>query len=213
MLLANYQSHVLGPSEPVNYPQIVRTAYPTNAIQTEPFVGFKILCKDMNAFTLGNTGDRLRQLDTFCPTLKGTGCVLRESGQSVMTDGLWLISMPVPRSQVNIQLDLMIKVLRVMELNFGIIPVGIFEVCVSGKCMPNEIEMKLNRVSIPSNYQHMLIVPADSPYKMGNCKRINDYYMMFKTMWNMSNDLSAQNMYVGLRDNLDALSLRLSVIF
>lgn len=213
-MIANYQNRVLGPAEVVNYSQCIRSAYPVQAIQTEPFVGFKILCRDLSAFDLGNTGDRLRQLDQFCPYLRGSGCILRETGCSVMNDGLWLISMPVPRSQVQMQLGNVMKVLRIMAANLNVMPTGIFEVSVSGRCTPIEIEGRLSRLDIPPRFQSMIVPSANSPYKIGVCNRINDFYMIFRTMWNMSNSpMAAQNMDECLRENLDILSLKLSNIF
>lgn len=212
-MVSNYQNRVLGPAEVVNYAQCVKTCYPPDAIQREPFIGFKILCRDMSAFDLGNTGDRLRQIDQFCPYLRGSGCILRETGSSMMNDGLWLISMPVPRSQVQMELGYIMKVLQTMEVNLNIVPTGIFEICASGKCAPLELEGRLNRLDIPPRFQQMVVQSTNSPYKVGSCVRINDYFILFRTMWNMSTLPMSQNLYDSLRENLDILSLKLSNIF
>ena len=215
MLVNNYQNHVLSANEIVDYANIIRSAYNVVAIQQEPFIGLRVLCKDTRAFSLGNPGDRLRMLDQACQMLRGSGCILRESKASVMSDGIWVVTMPVPRSQLSIQLDNLMRVLQTLEThpNLGIIPIGVFEICVSGKCGTLETEGRLSRLSIPQKYQHMMISPMNSPYKFGVCTRINEYYMMYRTMWNMASDPSAQNMYDGLRDNIESLSLRISIIF
>ena len=112
MTVQQYQNHVLGPTEIVSYNTIVSQGYPPQAIQTEPFIGLKILCRDTNA-AITNPAARMQQIDQNLGFLRGTGCLIRETALT-MKDGFWLISLPVPRSQLRQQID---KLLNVRDIS------------------------------------------------------------------------------------------------
>lgn len=183
MTIAKLQNHVLAPQEPVDYSNIVLNSYPKHAVQSEPFVGFKVLCRDTNAFTVpGNV--RMPQIDQSLGILYNTGCILRETSME-MRDGIWVITMPNPRSQLRHQLDNLMNVLTLLDHNLGIVPNGMVEICVSGRCTPGEVENCLQRLVIPHPYVNMLLVPDNAPYRYGYIIRINDEYMCFRTRWNI----------------------------
>lgn len=180
-LTQQYQSRVIGPSEIIDYSTAVMQAYPAQAIQIEPFVGFKVLCKDNNAFVM-NPADRIRQIDANLGFLRGTGCIIRETNNS-MPDGFWVITMPVPRSQVNQQINNLMNVLSIFEQHFGIVRHGLFEVSVSGRCHVTETERCLGGLMIPPRYLDSHVAPNNTPYRFGHVVRINDNFMCLRTRW------------------------------
>ena len=100
------QTRIIRADDIVNYSGIVKAGHRPEVIQSEPFIGIKILCKDNNANTMA-PAQRIAQLDQFLRTpnpmtgltpFSGTGCCLRETKYSLMPDGFWLITLPVPRS-------------------------------------------------------------------------------------------------------------------
>ena len=104
MIVQQYQTRVLGPEEPVDYASIIRQSYPPQAIQQEPFVGFKVLCTDTQAYST-NPAERIRFIDANLGVLRGNGCIIRETSRQ-KPDGFWIISLPVPRSQVTTALNM-----------------------------------------------------------------------------------------------------------
>lgn len=181
LLVQQYQMRVIGPSEVVEYSRIVMESYPPQAPHLEPFIGFKALCRDGNAFTM-NPADRLRQIDANLGFLRGTGCIIRET-KSSMPDGFWVITLPVPRSQVSQQLSNFMTVLRIFEQNFGIVCQGLFEINVSGRCNITDTERCLSGLMIPPRYTDALVSPENTPYRFGNVVRINDEFMCLRTRW------------------------------
>jgi len=184
-MINQYQSRVLGPTEVVDYASIVKQAYPPQAVQSEPFIGFKILCRDLNANGV-NPADRLRQIDANLGFLRGKGCIIRETSMQ-MPDGFWVISFPVPRSQAQQQLMNLGAVLDVFERFFGIVRQDLVEVNVSGKCTLADTENCLRGVVIPTRYMPFLVTPNNSPYRLGSVVRINQMFMMFRTRWTLKN--------------------------
>lgn len=180
-LVQQYQSHVLGPQEIVDYSAMLRQGYPSQAFQTEPFIGFKILCKDTNA-GLCDPPSRLRQIDANLGCLIGKGCILRETAPS-MPDGIWVISLPAARSQVSKSLNNMFDVMATLEKALGIRRQGLCEINVSGKCHITQTEQYLSELIIPTRYSSCLVVPNNTAYRMGHVIRINDMYMLFRTRW------------------------------
>jgi hypothetical protein len=184
-LVEQYQRQVLGPTQVVDYSAVVMQAYPPQAMQMEPFVGFKILCKDTNAFTT-DPRTRLSQIDSGLGFLSGKGCIIRETDMS-MPDGFWVITMPVPRSQVNQQLNNLMNVLTILEQYFGIIRSCMVEINVSGKCNIADTERCLSGLTIPSRYMTELEMPENTPYRIGHITRINDNFMVLRTRWRFHN--------------------------
>lgn len=180
--MSQYQSRVIGPTEVVDYSALVVRSYPSYALQREPFIGFKVLCRDTNAHLM-TPGDRMRQIDAYLGFMRGTGCLIRET-KPIMPDGFWVITMPVPRSQVAEQLLKLSEVLGIFEQQFGIVRDSIIEINVSGRCRMADTEKALSGLVLPPRYTNALITPGISPYKLGFVVRINDDFMVLRTRWN-----------------------------
>lgn len=184
MLVHQYQSHVLGPEEPVDYTTIIKEAYPAYAIQTEPFIGFKVLCTDTQAYQF-NPRDRMAYIDSQLGfILRNKGVILRETNAN-KPDGIWVITLPVPKSQMSTTLNNMFDVLRTLEQYFGIASDGIFDVCVSGRCPITEIEKSLSGVMIPKEYMSYLIPSNNILCQIGQIQRINEMFMCLRTRWDL----------------------------
>jgi len=191
MSILQLQQRVLSPDAAIDYSTVIMQSYPSYAIQREPFVGFKILCRDTQVngnynMQYGNCEQRMNQIDSFLQQsriLMGTGVILRAT-HFQMPDGIWVITMPVPRSQVTTSLNNLFNVLRVLEQQLGIILTGDqYEVCVSGRCPLNETETILGSLCLPENYRRILQPPSNTPYKDGHLIRINDVYACFRTRY------------------------------
>lgn len=191
MTVQQYQNHVLGPTEIVSYNTIVSQGYPPQAIQSEPFIGLKILCRDTNA-AITNPAARMQQIDQNLGFLRGTGCLIRETALT-MKDGFWLISLPVPRSQLRQQIDKLLNVRDIFAQYFGIVPHGLVEINVSGRCAVQDTERALSSLYIPNRYAENMVAPENSAYRLGQVVRINDTFMLFRTRWffkkNMADDV------------------------
>lgn len=202
-IVQQVQSRVLSPHEIVDYSTAIMQAYPPTAIQNEPFIGFKVLCRDTNA-SMVHPAERLKQIDMNLGLIvKGKGCIIRETTPE-MPDGFWVITMPVPRSQVNQQINNLMSVLQILEQSFGIIRLNIIEINVSGRCYINETEACLTGLMIPPRYATSLIQPENTPYRFGHVVRINDSYMCLRTRWDIK-----QNVY----EDLVVLSQLMSSIY
>lgn len=189
MSIEVYQSGILGPSQVVDYSGTVMQAYGPDVVLREPFVGFKVLCRDRGGMSM-NPRFRLEQLDRgLVQILPGTGCIVREASTLEIPDksGLWVITMPVPRSQVAEQMKYLMTVLAILERDAGIVLAGTYEVNVSGRCTPQETEHALGSLYITPDYAQYSVNPPNSPYKLGQVIRINDYFMCYRTRWNFSN--------------------------
>lgn len=195
-LFLQYQSHVLGPEEIVDYSALVMQAYNPYAIQKEPFIGFKVLCTDMQAFA-GNPADRIRYIDANLGFLRGKGCIIRET-KSSKPDGFWVITLPVPRSQLNMQLKNLFDVLTVMENCFGIVKDGIFDINVSGRCHVTEVENCFASLYIPPRYMSSLIPTQNVLCSIGHIQRINDEFMCLRTKWDFSQSITPDQLFEDL---------------
>lgn len=213
--LGQFQQRVIGPTDTVNYSRIVTQSYPLTTIQMEPMVGFKILCTD----TYANAYDsvtRLRQIDSILPSvLKGSGCFLRETRRSFMDNGIWVISFPVPISQVSIQINNILQVVKILEANAGIVPTGIFDVSVSGRSTPMDFSVRLHNVILPQKYKAMRVVMQTN---YANCEYgyyyyINDQYIILRSRYDLRNAEMVGDVYETMRDHMDTLSLKLSAIY
>jgi len=194
--ISNLQRRVLGPTEMVDYSNIVLSNYPPDAIKSQPFIGFKVLCRDANA-SMMPPNVRLSQIDANLGFLMNTGCVIRETVNSAMNDGFWIITMPVPRGYVSTQITNLLNVLTKFDSGFGIHPTGLVEINVSGKCDYASTEMCLQRLVVPHPYSNMIQVPENTPYRYGHVTRINDEYICFRSRWNLRNgaDFTPQTMF------------------
>ena len=192
MMVRQYQQRILGPTEPVDYSNIVMSAYPPQAIQLEPFIGFKALMTDTQAFVT-NPAERLRYLDANLGFLQGKGCLMRETNNN-KPDGFWVMTLPVPRSQVSKALTKFFDVLQTLEQYFGIVKDGCYEINVSGKCHVTEVERCFSGLVIPQRYNSCLIPSNNFMCSIGNIQRINDNYMCLRTRWNLnqSNSVPSQ---------------------
>lgn len=209
MLVQQYQSHVLAPEEPVDYSSIIKAVYPQYAIQSEPFVGFKVLCTDTMAMSV-NPRDRMAYIDSQLGFLRSKGVIVRETNNT-KPDGLWVITLPVPRSQVATALNNLFDVLRTFENYFGIVCDGIFDVCVSGRCPVTEVERSLQGVTIPKSYMAYLIPTNNILCSIGQIQRINDMFMCLRTRWDLkSKDNGNTSLYF---EDLSVLAQLISSLY
>lgn len=187
MSVLQLQQRVLGPSAPVDYSTIVMQSYPAYAIQKEPFIGFKVKLRDTQVNQYYGGENRMRMIDQYLQQsrlLVNTGCILRATAYE-MPDGIWVITMPVPRSQIVDALNNLFHVMQFLEVQLGIVLTGEdFEINVSGRCTPLETEQVLGGLHIPQQYLQYLRPPINTPYKVGHPIRINDIYLCFRTRWN-----------------------------
>lgn len=215
-----YQNRVIGPSEVVCYDQIVMSCYPPYAINREPFVGTKILLRDTCAFTRGAPANRLAELDQFVKmTLPNSGCIVRESKSSSVPDGLWLISLPVPMSQLKTQMHKVINLIRLFSDKAGIVLTGLFEIAVSGRCTEHELCSRLRQITMTDAYMGMMVKPSEqqfSAYDFGYVTPINDKFVLMRTRWyNRFLEAAPTNVesYKLLVESIDYVTLKLSVVF
>jgi hypothetical protein len=194
--ISNLQRRVIGPTEMIDYSNIISSNYPPDAIHSQPFIGFKVLCRDANACMMPPNA-RLSQIDANLGFLHNTGCIIRETVSTVMNDGFWIITMPVPRAYATTQLSKLLDVLTKFDTGFGIHPTGLVEINVSGRCNYASTEACLQRLVIPQPYANMIQVPENTPYRYGHVTRINDEYICFRSRWNIRNnaEFTPQSMF------------------
>lgn len=179
------QSRIIGPFEEIPYSDIVIQAYPPFAIMQEAFVGVKVLVRDMQA-SKGTPAARLQYLDQFMPDmLRGQGIIIRETNPNVMRDGFWVITLPVPKSQLKQQLNNLGNVLTALENGHGIVYQDIIDINISGRCPLIDTERSMAQVTIPTEYKQFLVHPDNSPYVLGGVVRINDEYMVLRSRWKL----------------------------
>lgn len=201
MLLSTYQSRVLASNEIVDYASVIKSVYGATGPAYDLFVGFKVLCNDKRAFVGGNPRERLAYIDQNLEQIvRGKGVIVRETNGTV-ADGLWIITLPAPRSTLTEILTNLLDVLSILSKYFEIIPQGIIEINVSGPCEINQLENKLCRLHLDT-YEKQLIMPDNTPYKYGHIIRINSNYVLFRTRWNLSDVLSNYNQLLGNLINL-----------
>lgn len=208
------QTRVIRADDIVNYSGIVKAGHRPETIQAEPFIGIKILCKDSQANTMA-PAQRIAQLDQFLGTpntmtgmtpLSGTGCCLRETKYSIMPDGFWLITLPVPRSVMGVQIQNLIRTIQMLK-QIGINQIGYVEINVSGRCPLNCLEMCLNGLMIPDNFMVFADQNDNSPYKLGKVERINNNFICFRSRWKLNP--SDPNLY----QNISAIALLISAMY
>ena len=189
-----YQTRVLGPSQTVEYSTIIRNLYPPQAVHQEPFIGIKVLCTDTNAYVT-TPDERIRYIESNMGFLRGKGCIIRETAAN-KPDGFWIITLPVPKSQLKDQLNKLGHVLSILENNFGIVYQDIIDINISGRCPLIYTEQALSQVVIPKMYQQYMMQTDNSPYKIGYPIRINDEYVLLKTRWGLPRQDMFENITV-----------------
>lgn len=185
--ISEFQYKVLLPGDQIDYSRLITGAYSASMMAT-PFVGLKFLCRDTRARIYGNPSQRMAELDKFCPQiLSGANCFMRETHMNI-PDGLWVVSFPVPRNQINEAINGAINVL--MKLNsIGVTFSGMLEINVSGLCRRDEVPNMIQNIIVPKEYEKYLIQP-DSAFKLAKPYTINDSYTLLRTKWNVSNSRS-----------------------
>lgn len=207
------QTKVIRANDIVNYSGIVKAGHSAAVIASEPFIGIKILCQDTQANTMA-PAQRIAQLDQFLGTpnqmgvtpLSGTGCCLRETKYSIMPDGFWLITLPVPRSVLPIQITNLIKVVQLIK-QIGINQIGYVEINVSGRCPLTSLEACLQNLIIPDNYMQFSDQSDNSPYRIGKVERINNNFICFRTRWKLNP--TDPNLY----QNISAIAILISAMY
>ena len=196
MSILQLQQRVLGPDTCVDYSSIIMQSYPPYAIQSEPFIGFKLKCRDTQAGKMyGQQERRVNQIDQFLnpqpnpmgypvtPPLADSGVILRAT-HFQMPDGIWVITMPVPRRQLVDALGRLFKTLQMLEQRLGIVLTGEdYEINVSGICPVQEVEGTLSSLYFPPQYERILEPPSNTPFRYGHLIRINETYACFRTRW------------------------------
>lgn len=206
VIVQQYQTRVIGPEEPVDYASIIKQSYPPQAIQQEPFVGFKVLCTDTQAFTT-NPAERIRYIDANLGILRGRGCIIRETNKN-KPDGFWVISLPVPRSQVTVALNNLFNVLATFEQYFGIVRDGLYEINVSGRCNVMEVETCFQRLMIPQRHMPKLVPSGNMLCTIGKIQRINNDYICLRTRWDLaSTQMNKQLTFEDLTEISQLISL------
>lgn len=192
MNVANYQNRVIEANAFVDYVSLVNSAYPSQVIQSNPFVGFKVLLADPNV----NPNDpvaasnRLYAIDAGIPMVThGKGIIVRETAPDKSMTGIWVISVPVPRFHIAQQIRNLFDVINAMEKRLGMQRVGLYEINVSGRFSgPDQYLMTnlMNAIGPVEQYRSMVIAPPPpNPYQYGSFKRISPEFAMVRTRWNL----------------------------
>ena len=214
-LFRQYQTRVIGYSEIVYYDQILMNGKYREAIKREPMIGLKVLLKDTQAYNAQSPAARIQFINTgLARVLDQTGCFLRESKSMIMPDGFWLISFPVPRSQLSFQLNNVRNLIVNLGNFLGFACMGLVEVTISGRATHTELMDRLSRVELPDKYHQQLVKPDNGgkfiSYNFGCVVPINNFFSMIRTRW-VIDPVSLQS--DGLRDTVENVSLRLSSVF
>lgn len=194
-MIEQYQSHILKPAEVVDYSAELIHGLRPETIQNEPLIGFKVLVRDTNAH-ITSPAARFQFLETNLGFLQNSGCILRESQPNEALDGFWVITFPVPQSNLSTQIMNMTRILDCLTASFGIIPANVVEISVSGRCGIGETEWRLANINLPMNLRQGLVEPTNTPYKLGHLIRINDDFAILRTMWDWRNCGSTTNSHL-----------------
>ena len=189
-MLRSLQTQIFGAGQIIPYSDIISAAYPTELIQCEPLIGFKIGLIDNSNI---NPRERLLSIEQFLPMiLGGTRCMLRETPLNTPF-GYYLLTLPVPRDQLRDIMNEVARVLTILESQFGITVTKEYEINVSGQCNPMELEFKLARFEVPAQYGKMLVHQFNSPYTIGRVERINEAYITVRTRWKFDSNSNIFN--------------------
>ena len=217
----NYQRRVLGPTEIVYYDQIVMTSYRPRDIWSEPFIGVKVLLRDNLAWEYNqHPSKRLADIDAFVSrVLVNSGCIVREAKVSIIPDGLWLIGLPVPRSQLATQMRRLTRVIQAFEAHMNVSMTGLYEISISGQCTESELCMRLRNIVMTPDYNQMMIKPAENQfdaYNFGCVIPINDKYLLIRTRWYNQHIEMMPNLnerIATIIENVDYVTLKLTSVF
>ena len=177
-------------------------------------IGLRVLCKDLNAH-ISTQADRFQYLEqslNAAGILRNTGCVIRETQLNEAMDGFWVITFPVPISQLARQLMNLTNVLQFLATQFGIVATDVYEINVSGRCATGETESRLAMISL-GQFNNALIEPSNTPYKLGHVVRINDHFAMLRTMWDFSKGMQTQGKMVARFNELTIIPQLLAAAF
>ena len=179
-MIRSLQTKIWYADDIIPYDQLITSSYPVQVIQGDQLIGLKIgLADHVNM----PAAERIIRLEQILPNiLAGTRCMLRETPITAPF-GYYLLTMPVPKDQLRGIMNEVIRVLTILERDFGITVTKEYEINVSGQCSPMETEYKLARFDVPSEYIGMLVHQPGSPYSIGYVERINEGYITVRTLW------------------------------
>jgi hypothetical protein len=179
-MIRSLQTKIWYADDIIPYDQLITTSYPVQVIQGDQLIGLKISLADHVRMP---AAERIVRLEQILPNiLAGTRCMLRETPITAPF-GYYLLTMPVPKDQLRGIINEVIRVLTILERDFGITVTKEYEINVSGQCSPMETEYKLARFDVPSEYIGMLVHQPGSPYSIGYVERINEGYITVRTLW------------------------------
>lgn len=179
-MIRSLQTKIWYADDIIPYDQLITTSYPVQVIQGDQLIGLKIGLADHVRMP---AAERIVRLEQILPNiLAGTRCMLRETPITAPF-GYYLLTMPVPKDQLRGIMNEVIRVLTILERDFGITVTKEYEINVSGQCSPMETEYKLARFDVPSEYIGMLVHQPGSPYSIGYVERINEGYITVRTLW------------------------------
>lgn len=179
-MIRSLQTKIWYADDIIPYDQLITTSYPVQVIQGDQLIGLKISLADHVRMP---AAERIVRLEQILPNiLAGTRCMLRETPITAPF-GYYLLTMPVPKDQLRGIMNEVIRVLTILERDFGITVTKEYEINVSGQCSPMETEYKLARFDVPSEYIGMLVHQPGSPYSIGYVERINEGYITVRTLW------------------------------
>lgn len=214
-LYRRYQLRVLFPTEIVPYDQIVMSSYRREDIQREPFVGLKVLLKDTR-YCREYAQERMAEIDANAYVmLQGSGCIMRESNNAIMSDGIWLVTLPSPRSLLPTQMKLMTRVLQMLETNLGLVQTNLIETCISVRCPAHEVGRMMSTIVMPQRYMNCIVRPNDGrfmTYTFGNVSEINREYSLIRVRWVCGENETFRNPET-LRDFVDYVVTKISGVF
>lgn len=184
--ITQLQNHVLGPSEDVPYASILERAFPPAAFR-EPFVSVKLLMQDEGYMNARCGAERMKQIDSVLPRLlANSACILREAEPNVVPNGygIYLISLPVPRSQFMNQIKTVISVMNNLAQHLGIVYTGFLETNVSGKMNQYDENVSKRMFVLPNNLKAKVCVRNEGwGSSIGKIEPINPEYRLFRIMW------------------------------
>lgn len=184
--ITQFQNHVLGPSEDVPYARMIQDAYPPAAFR-EPFLSVKIMMQDDGYMNARCGAERMKQIDSMLPRiLANSGCILREGEPNTIPNGyaLYLISLPVPRSQFLNQLKVVISVMNNLAQALGIVYTGIIETNVSGRMSQYDEAISKKMFVLPGHLREKICVRNEGwGTSIGKIEVINPEYRLFRIIW------------------------------
>lgn len=185
--ITRFQNRVLGPAEDVPYATLTQKAYPPVAFR-EPFMSVKVLMQDEGYMNARCGADRMKQIDAALPRiLANSGCIMREAVDNTNPNGgygLYLISLPVPRSQFQNQLRTVISVMNTLAQVLGIVYTGIIETNISGRMTAYDEQQAKKLFVIPTHLKNKIALRNEGwGTSIGKIDPINQEYRLFRIIW------------------------------